>query len=250
MAKQIILVTGGNNGIGFTTCSLLAAQAGMHVIMGSRSAEKGEAAMQEILQTKPAGSISTVQLDINSDASISAAVAEVGAKHGHVDTLINNAGVGSTESSRAAFRDALDTNCISPAQTTAAFLPLLRKSAAARVVYVTSVLGSASKIADPNDRLHSAMFKAYRVSKAALNMLALADQVEYEKDGVRVFIYCPGYVVSDLAGMRQAKIDAGVPTPEKSARGLLAICQGGQDANVGQFLHAASIVDGEPFHPW
>ena len=69
----VALVTGGNNGIGFETCLLLASQPHYHVIMGSRSLEKGRAALSQIQSRDLAGSISLVQLDITSDASIDAA---------------------------------------------------------------------------------------------------------------------------------------------------------------------------------
>jgi NAD(P)-dependent dehydrogenase (short-subunit alcohol dehydrogenase family) len=250
MAKQIILVTGGNNGIGLETCRLLANQPNIHVIMASRSLEKGEKALAEIQNSHPKGSISLVQLDVNSDASIEAAAKKVAAEHDHVDTLINNAGICLVETSRQAFRESFETNCISPAHVTQAFLPLLKKSQSARLIYVTSGLGSIGRKADRNSPQPPQSYLTYRMSKAALNMLAVVEAGEYAKDGIRVFPYCPGYVVSDLAGMRQFKIDTGVPTPEKSAKGLLAIHQGKQDDNVLKNLHADSVVDGAPFHPW
>ena len=216
--------------------------------MASRSLEKGESALGEVKKSHPQASISLVQLDVTSDESIAAAVEHVTAAYGKVDTLINNAGICPLKFSRELLRETFETNATSPGLVTQAFLPLLTKSLSARVVYVTSALGSiGDKI---NGKSAKADYKVYRMSKAALNMLAVCDASEYGPQGIKVFNYCPGLVLSDLAGMRQAKLDMGVPPPDKSAKGLLAIHQGKQDENVSKFLHAASVVDGAPFHPW
>lgn len=251
MATRTILVTGGSNGIGLETCSVLAHQPNTHVLLGSRSLEKGNKALADIQAKSPQGSISVVQLDVDSDASIAQAVKQVEDAHGKLDTLINNAGICPVEVSRDLFRATFDTNCTSPALVTEAFAPLLRKSKTTpRVIYVTSVLGSVSARADPNDPVRSQPYKIYRMSKAATNMLALSDACEYEKDGFRVFAYCPGLVATDLAGLREAKLKWGAPGPEKSAQGLLAICNGEQDQNAARFLHTDSVVDGSSFHQW
>lgn len=245
--KNIVLVTGGNNGIGFYTCALLASKSHYHVIMGSRSLEKGQKALSDIQSRNPAGSISLVHLDITSDASIEAAVQEVSSKYGRLDFLINNAGICHVTFSRDILREALETNAISPAIVTQNFAPLLQSSKHPRVVYVSSTLGSIGMRSDPEQVAYNEDYKAYRISKAALNMLVACDSWEYEKAGFKVFAYCPGYVVSDLAGMKGAKIKAGIPTPEGSARGLLSIGEGERDMDAGKFLHGE--VSGM-LYPW
>lgn len=90
---------------------------------------------------------------------------------------------------------------------------------------------------DPKSQTRNEDYKACRISKAALNMLVAYDGWQYEKEGFKGFAFCPGYVVSDLAGMRQAKREQGVPTAEGSARGLLEIAEGKRDKDVGNFLH-------------
>lgn len=239
-AQSVILVTGGNNGVGLYTCTLLASQANYHVIMGSRSLEKGEKALLDIQSRNPAGSISLVQLDITSDTSIAAAVKQIGEKHGRLDALINNAGICFREFSRDILRDSLETNCISPAIVTQAFAPLLKRSAEARIVYVSSALGSIAYVTDQTNWIHIQDYKAYSMSKAALNMLTAWDALEYDEFGIKVFAFCPGYVISDLAGIREMKTKQGVPTPEGSARGLLAIVDGKRDVDAGKFLHGES----------
>ena len=244
----VALVTGGNNGIGLETCLLLASQPHYHVIMGSRSLEKGRAALSQIQSRDLAGSISLVQLDITSDASIDAAKKDVTSQWGRLDILINNAGICPLTFNRDVLRETLETNAISPALVTQALAPLLKKAnSVPRVVYVSSGLGSIGLRSDPSVIAYNEDYKAYRISKAALNMLVACDAWQYERDGFKVFAYCPGYVVSDLAGMRQAKIDKGVPTAEGSARGLLDIAEGKRDADAGKFLHARG---GDGLFPW
>jgi NAD(P)-dependent dehydrogenase (short-subunit alcohol dehydrogenase family) len=149
--------------------------------------------------------------------------------------------------SRSVLRDCLETNVISPAMVTQAFAPLLLQSSTPRVIYVSTVLGSIQTRGDSKDVAYDAAFKAYRVSKAALNMIAACDAWEY-KDKVKVFAYCPGYVVTDLAGMREPKEKAGVAkSPEGSARGLLVIAEGKRDEENGLFLHDEGAGE---LYPW
>jgi NAD(P)-dependent dehydrogenase (short-subunit alcohol dehydrogenase family) len=78
-------------------------------------------------------------------------------------------------------------------------------------------------------------------------MLVACDTWEYEKKGIKVFGYCPGYVVTDLAGLRDEKTKRGVKTPEGSARGLLAIAEGKRDSEMGKFLHGEAVGE---LYPW
>jgi NAD(P)-dependent dehydrogenase (short-subunit alcohol dehydrogenase family) len=247
-SSTIVLVTGGNNGVGLATCELFANQSNYHVIMGSRSLEKGQKALSSIESLKHAGSISLVRLDIDSDESIAAAVKEVESKFGKLDVLINNAGVSPLDFARASFLACMQTNAVSQALMTEAFAPLLEKGQSKRVVYVSSELGSITDRSDPKDMHRDINFKAYRAAKAALNMLTACDAWEYESKGFKVFAYCPGYVVSDLAGLRAMKEqDSNAKQPHGSARGLLLIAEGKRDAEASQFLH-----DEKPgqLYPW
>lgn len=245
--RTIVLITGGNNGIGLAACQLFATQPNYHCIMASRSLEKGQKALASIQSLNSSSAISLVQLDITSDASIAAAVEEVKATHGHLDVLVNNAGICPTDFSRSVLRDCLETNAISPAMVTQVFAPLLLQSSTPRVIYVSSALGSIQMRGDSKDIAYEADFKTYRISKAALNMLVVCDAWEYKND-IKVFAYCPGYVITDLAGMREEKEKAGIAkSPDGSARGLLAIAEGKRDEENGLFLHDEK--SGE-IYPW
>ena len=246
-SKTKVLITGGNNGIGLAACQLFAAQPKYHCIMASRSLEKGQKAISSIQSSNPDSTLSLVQLDITSDDSIAAAAKEVESQHGDLDILINNAGVCPTDFSRPILRECIETNAISPAMVTQAFAPLLLKSKDPRVIYVSTALGSITKRSDPNDIAYAADFRAYRTSKAALNMLVACDAWEYAGK-MKAFAFCPGYVITDLAGEREAKEKAGIAkSPEGSARGLLAIAGGRRDEENGLFLHEEEVGE---LYPW
>jgi len=245
--KRIVLVTGGNNGIGFAACQLFASQPNYHTVMASRSLDKGQKALASIKSSSSSGNISLVQLDITSDDSIAAAVKEIESQHGRLDVLINNAGICPTEFTRSAFRECLETNAISPAMVTKAFAPLLLKSSDARVVYVSSLLGSITNHLDPNAPSNKEDYRVYRVSKAALNMVVASDATEYEGK-MKVFAYCPGYVITDLAGERERKEKMGfAKSPDGSARGLLAIADGRRDVDENKFLRGENAGE---VYPW
>jgi NAD(P)-dependent dehydrogenase (short-subunit alcohol dehydrogenase family) len=245
--KAVVLITGGNNGIGLAGCQLFASKPGYTCILASRSIDKGKKAVSDIEAQGNAESISLLQLDIASDTSIAAAVDEVKAKHGRLDILINNAGVCPTDFNRSTLRDCFDTNAVSPALVTQAFAPLLLKSSNPRLIYVSSQLGSITLRGDPDNMAYAADYKTYRTSKAALNMLVACDAWEY-KDKIKVFAFCPGYVITDLAGEREAKEKAGIAkSADTSAKGLLAIAEGTRDQEAGKFLYEDEVGK---LYPW
>lgn len=123
-SKTTVLVTGGNNGIGLAACQLFAAQPNYHCFMVSRSLDKGQKALSSIRSSNLDSTVSLVQLDVTSDASIAAAVKEVESQQGHLDILINNAGICPMDFSRSILRDCLETNAVPLAIVTQAFAPL------------------------------------------------------------------------------------------------------------------------------
>ena len=128
------------------------------------------------------------------------------------------------------------------------FAPLLRKSPNPRLINVTSSVGSITYRADPTHKSYKMDGMAYRVSKAALNMLTVCQAKEMKEWGGKVFAYDPGLVVTNLTGEenREALRARGAGNAEDSARGLLAIVEGRRDADAGGFLYG----DGEGTHPW
>ncbi|KAF1995682.1 short chain dehydrogenase [Amniculicola lignicola CBS 123094] len=237
--KNIILITGANNGIGFDTAYALAnASENNHVIMAARTPSKGEAALEELQSRKPKGTLSLVILDVNSDDSISAAVKKLQTEHGRLDVLVNNAGVMVPGNGRDAYRGTFETNVFGPAILTDALAPLLKNSKAPRIVNVSSGLGSIALRFDETNQYYPLPANAYRASKAALNMITACQNHDYKDLGVKAFAFCPGYVITNLTGEegRKQRIATGAESSETSAQGILEIAQGQRDGEVKNFL--------------
>eukprot|EP00438_Fugacium_kawagutii_P034272 Skav205201 [mRNA] locus=scaffold376:86439:87278:+ [translate_table: standard] len=141
---QHILVTGGNAGIGLALCKQLTYEHGCHVYMGSRSLEKGAAAVKTIMDGKPAsckGTCEVVQLDTTSDESVVSAAAAVKsileAEGAQLYAIVNNAGAGLAHGVTPDV--VMNTNLFGPKRVIEGFMPLLSKSG--RIVNVGSGAG-------------------------------------------------------------------------------------------------------------
>ena len=212
--RRIALVTGANKGIGLEIARQLA-QAGVQVILGVRDAGRAQAALND-LHAQGLG-VSAVTLDINDHDSILAAASTIGVEHGRLDILVNNAGVFEaidgppSKASLDAVRRVLDTNFIGTLAVTQAMLPLLRLAPTARIVNVSSSLGSLTLNGDPTSSYYAAQFIGYNASKAALNMLTVQLHEELKESGIVVNSVSPGFVKTDLTGY-------GTMTPDEGAR--------------------------------
>ncbi|KAI9697733.1 MAG: hypothetical protein M1820_007720 [Bogoriella megaspora] len=201
--KQIALISGANAGIGLAVANQLAKDHGYHVIVGSRSEPAGKEVATALVAEGFAAS--SVQLDITSDESIEAAVDWIEHEFGVVDVLINNAAIlidnlpeftqaHSIKLTRELFSRTFNTNLIGTACLTEACVPLLRKSNFARLVFVSSRMGSVSESINKETLYYNIDYKSYDCSKAALNMLALNYTRILEDTGALVNIACPGLV--------------------------------------------------------
>ncbi|MCX6368658.1 MAG: SDR family oxidoreductase [Armatimonadetes bacterium] len=197
----VALVTGANKGIGLETARQLAAQ-GITVFLGSRDLAKGEAAAKTLT-----GDVRAIQLDVTEGASIAAAVATVEKEFGKLDILVNNAGLGTfdrptTTEDLAHWRWTFETNLFGLVETTQAFLPLVKKSEAGRIVQLTSILGSLTLATTPGSPIYGAsgFAAAYGASKAAVNMYTVHLARELEPLGIKVNAAHPGWVKTELGG--------------------------------------------------
>ena len=276
--KQIILITGtpfpfpytlssqltppgATAGIGLDTAILLSSTPTNHIILGARNPAKASTTVSSIQSKNPQASVSSIELDVDSDASISSAAKKLEQDFGRIDVLVNNAGIcpedpSGRETTRENLRKTFETNVFGPTILTQALLPLLQAGAksgggGAKVINVTSGLGSISMFdaSLPSDSvLHH--FKdvlgiGYRMSKSALNMLSAFQQYQYGKDGLKVWAYCPGYVATDLTGDREAREKMGLESSETSAVGVREIVEGERDGEVGGFVTKRGGV-----YPW
>jgi NAD(P)-dependent dehydrogenase (short-subunit alcohol dehydrogenase family) len=197
----VALVTGANKGIGLETARQLAAQ-GITVFLGSRDLAKGEAAAKTLT-----GDVRAMALDVTDGGSIAAAVATVEKEFGKLDILVNNAGLGTfdrptTTEDLAHWRWTFETNLFGLVETTQAFLPLVKKSAAGRIVQLTSILGSLTLATTPDSPIYGAsgFAAAYGASKAAVNMYTVHLARELEPLGIKVNAAHPGWVKTELGG--------------------------------------------------
>ncbi|KAK3392797.1 hypothetical protein B0H63DRAFT_456625 [Podospora didyma] len=157
-----------------------------------------------VLITTPSRSL---QLDVTSAESIAAAKSHLDSAFGGLlDVLVQNAGVMPYQPLRdnsvlTSFRETFETNVFGAAMLTDALVPLVQKSAKARIIYVSSGLGSITLRLDPSNEWRAIQGTIYRSSKAALDMLAACHQVEFAGWGCKVCAFNPG-VSRTSAGRR------------------------------------------------
>ncbi|XVJ59917.1 MAG: SDR family oxidoreductase [Tepidisphaera sp.] len=200
----IALITGGNKGIGFETARQLGKK-GITVLIGARDEQRGLAAVETL--RKEGIAAKWVALEVTDAASIKKAVEQVSSEFGVLDILVNNAGwldyasegIASTVSIET-LRKTFDINYFGLVAVTQAFLPLIRKSKAGRIVNLTSILGSIAEHADPNSPIYGAKFLAYDSSKAAVNMFTNHLAHELKGAPIKVNAAHPGWVKTDLGG--------------------------------------------------
>ena len=140
----------------------------------------------------------------------------------------------------------LRTNTIGPVLMMEAFRPLLLKSKNAYSLYVSSALGSLGVAQDPSIFGYEVEGFAYRMSKAALNMWTVQEDRLWRPKGIKTFVMCPGFVVSNLRGKdEQARTGGGnAGDPKVSGKTMLDIIEGRRDTDIGKFVHEDGV------YPW
>lgn len=203
---KTVLITGANRGIGFETARQLAGR-GFHVVIGARSEQQGQKALREL---NGPGKVTLLIVDVSDSRSIAAAASKF-APIGPLDVLINNAGIYPDEGlsiatiSREQMMSTFETNTFGPLAMTQAFLPYLKKSAAARVINVSSGLGQLDGL--------SANIPSYCLSKLALNGLTIMLAQALKEHGIAVNSMCPGWVRTDMGGPNASRsVEEGADT--------------------------------------
>jgi NAD(P)-dependent dehydrogenase (short-subunit alcohol dehydrogenase family) len=188
-----ILVTGANKGIGLEVCRQLAV-AGHRVILSARSAKRGEAAVAALKEKKL--DVEFLHLDTADEASIAAAAKDLAKRLSALHVLINNAAILQTwmgsivDVTAGELRETFETNVIGPILLTQALLPLLEAGRPARVINVSSQLGSIAQMSDG--------WPGYGVSKAALNAATRKFAAALKSRGISVNAASPGWVKTDM----------------------------------------------------
>ncbi len=233
--SKIALITGANKGIGLETARQLSRDHGFTVLLGARDEERGQKAADEL---RSAGlDAQFLLLDPTDVASIESARAEVEEKFGHLDVLINNAGTidngdfaPPAQVPTQTLRNTYEINVFAAHEVTSAFWPLLEKSEAARLVNVSSALGSIGLHCDFDGPLKDVKIIAYDSSKAALNMMTVHYAAQWKNTPHRANAIHPGSVKTDLN-------PHGDLTVEEGAKTSVELATIGSDGPNGKFFH-------------
>lgn len=241
--KPVALVTGANQGIGLQIAKDLVTH-GFTVLVGARNLERGQVAAQQIGPDALA-----LQLDVTDPASITAAAARIRQELGRLDVLIQNAAISNARNGTMSMQEyaqiskpsnvAIDdvravweTNVFGVLAVYQAMLPLLREAPAARIVNVSSGVGSLTMNSDPANPFRPFFSPVYPASKTALNALTLAMAIELESTGIKVNAVSPGFTKTALNGY------AGTETVEEGAAEAVRVALLGPDGPTGGFTHA------------
>lgn len=236
LTGKVALVTGGARGLGLEISRQLA-ERGANVIVAARNAAKAEAAARGL---SDAGfKASALKLDVTSEIDRKAAYAAIEAAHGRLDILINNAGIlldsvdGGTPADPppsgalpSTVRDTFEANFFAPVFLTQTLLPLLKRSAAGRVVNVSSIRGSLRHLSDPSSPVYPVRALGYDTSKAALNAFTILIAEELRGTPIKINAIHPGWLRTTMGGgqatmsveegaaiaVRYASLDATGPT--------------------------------------
>lgn len=215
MTRKIALITGANKGIGYETARQLAAP-DVTVLIGARDGVRGEEA-EDSLRAEGADA-RYVPLDVTDEESVARAAAWIDAEYGRLDILVNNAGTSSvsrrtalpSETSLEDMRAVYDINVFGVVSVTNAMIPLLRRAEAARIVNVSSEVGSVSSQMGTKSPLGSMMPPSaqYPSSKAAVNMLTAMYAKELRDTPIKVNCANPGWTATDFTGGRGVRTAA------------------------------------------
>jgi NAD(P)-dependent dehydrogenase (short-subunit alcohol dehydrogenase family) len=240
--EKVALVTGANKGIGLETARQLHAK-GITVILGSRDLARGEAAANSIGAGE---SLLVIKLDVGSEADRNAAVEYIEKEFGRLDILVNNAGVlldgragnATSTTSMPMLRETFEINFFAVVDLTQKLLPLIRKSAAGRIVNLSSILASLTLHATKGSPIYETKTFAYDASKAALNSFTIHLAHELRGTKIKVNSAHPGWVKTEMGGEgAQLEIEDGARTSVE----LATLPEAGPS---GAYLHM-----GEPL-PW
>ncbi|HTH54255.1 MAG TPA: SDR family oxidoreductase [Edaphobacter sp.] len=239
--KKIALISGANKGIGFETARQLGKQ-GITILLGARDLAKGQAAAEQL--KKEGVDARAVKLDVVKPDDVKAATESVANEFGKLDILINNAGVmlepigGNTTTtvSEETLRDTFETNFFSAVSMTNAFLPLLKKSDAGRIVNVSSILGSLALHAAEGSPIYEAKALAYDASKAALNAYTIHLAHDLKGTKIKVNSAHPGWVKTDMG------TDAAPMEIVDGAKTEVQLATLGADGPTGGFFHLGEAI--------
>lgn len=227
---KVWLITGATSGFG-RALTEAAIAAGDTVVAAVRRPE----ALEALVAAHP-DQVDPVRLDVTDVARAEEVVADVLARHGRIDVLVNNAGrtqVGAVEATTdAELRDLFDLHFFGPAALTRAVLPSMRERRSGAIVNMSSMGG----------QLSFAGFGAYSATKFALEGLseALADEVK--GFGIKVLVVEPGSFRTNLFGKNAAYFSADHPAYAENVGSTKEFVQGSDGDQAGDPAKAAAAI--------
>ncbi len=241
------LITGANKGIGFAIARQLGAK-GYKIWLGCRDEGRGNRAAVNLradgIEAEP------MLIDVTDDAGVQTAAEALSDKVEALDVLVNNAGMhyGFTPPTAEEPLDQMATmfevNALGAVRVTRAFLPLLRRAEAARIVMMSSGLGSLSSTMDLTSENWTVPMAGYCASKAALNMFMAKFAKDLAPEGIKVNAADPGLTATDLTG------GMGDRTPEQAARVAVALATLGPLGPTSGFYYGGDLDEGLSRHRW
>ena len=240
--QKIALITGANKGLGFETARQLG-QRNIKVLVGARDKTRGQAAAEKLQAEGIKAEF--VLLDVGDAQTHEAAAKYIEENYGKLDILVNNAGIvletligTPSDVSLDVLRKTFDTNFFGVIAVTKAFLPLIKKSNAGRIVNVSSGLGSLAQNADPNWDYAAVKPLAYNSSKTALNAFTIILAHELKDANIKINSADPGYTATDLNG------NQGTKTVEEGASVITELATLDESGATGGFFDDQGVM------PW
>jgi NAD(P)-dependent dehydrogenase (short-subunit alcohol dehydrogenase family) len=247
LTRSVAFITGGNRGIGFETARQLGAL-GLDIVIGARSAKAGEAAVATL--AKDGIAAQALVFDVLSPTDRQAAYDYFDRTYGCLDVLVNNAGVHlegepmveahytASTTPEHVLRDTMEANFFSVVAVTDTLLPLIRKSAAGRIVNLSTILASLTLMSDPGSPIYPMKSLAYDTSKVAINSYTIHLAHELRDTPIKVNSAHPGWVLTDMGG-RHAQM-----TIADGAKTSVALATLAPDGPSGSFIHLGEAL------PW
>ena len=229
----VALVTGANKGIGEAVAAGLARR-GLRVAVGARNASRGRAAAARLRDEGLDAYF--LALDVDDDASVTAAVHAIERDFGRLDVVVNNAALKLERAPSPPSQCALDTvrrtfetNVFGALRVILATLPLLRRSPSPRIVNVSSGLGSLGLATTDGSRYQAKPLLSYNVSKAALNSVTVQFANELRGTNFKINAVDPGYTNTDMTG-------DGTRTPAEAATVVIDLATLAAEGPTGHFF--------------
>lgn len=266
--SKIVFISGANSGLGYETAKVLVtSDSSYHVIIGSRSEENGNKAVEsltsEIKNANGSSQVDYIKLDITDDSSIQKAFQDLKSKVNHIDAFVNNAGAqfdsqyaSGKMSQRETWNSNYNTNITSTFIVTEVFMFLILASSDPRLVFVSSGTSSqdeasrglpvqAGKPPAGWPKPPAFSFTSYRCSKTAINMAMLEWKRTLGNDNIKIFGLDPRFLATGLGGVGPEKLkQMGALDPTVGANFIKSVIDGERDADHGKVVRKNGIL------PW